>query len=118
MGRPAQNAAFDAAAARPEAPGGEGFLAADAFASVAAAPPLPHIPAVVLSSDKFPPPAELPADTYSLEQIHAANTRLAAALGTVNVTDTDSGHSMMLYQPGLVADHIIAVVDRVRAAAS
>jgi hypothetical protein len=28
---------------------------------------------------------------------------------------TDSGHNLMLYQPQLVADEIIAVVQRVRA---
>lgn len=115
VGSPAQNAAFDAAAAQGETPGGEGFLAADAFARVAAAPPLPHIPATVLSADRFPPPQALPPDTYSLAQIQRANTLLADALGTVNLTDTDSGHNMMLYQPRLVADQIIAIVDRVRA---
>lgn len=117
VGTPVQNAAFERAAAEPEDPGGEGFLAADAFRAVAAAPPLPRIPAVVLSSDRYPPPEQVTADNYTLAQIHQANSMLAGALGTVNITDTDSGHSIMLYQPQLVADQIVAIVERVRAGA-
>ena len=49
-----------------------------------------------------------------LEQIHQANTLLADALGTVNITTTDSGHNIMLYQPQLVAGQILATVNRVR----
>lgn len=116
LGTAAQNAAFyrDAGQPMPD-PGSESFLAQEDFALVNAAPPLPKVPAIVLSSDKFPPPAELKPDNYTLPQIHQANSLLADALGTVNVTTTDSGHNLMLYQPQLVANQIVAVVDRVRA---
>jgi hypothetical protein len=39
---------------------------------------------------------------------------LAESLGTTNRTTTDSGHNVMLYQPQMVADAIIAVVEQVR----
>jgi pimeloyl-ACP methyl ester carboxylesterase len=115
LGNPVQNAAFNRDAATPAGPDGEGFLADDAYARIRAAPPLPTVPAIVLSSDKFPPPAQLKPDNYRLTQIQQANSQLASELGTTNVTATDSGHNLMLYQPQLVADEIIAVVERVRA---
>ncbi|HXA12742.1 MAG TPA: alpha/beta hydrolase [Mycobacterium sp.] len=114
LGNPVQNAAFNRDAATSEGPDGEGFLADDAYARIRAAPPLPTVPAIVLSSDKFPPPAQLKPDNYTLTQIQQAGSRLASELGTTNVTTTDSGHNLMLYQPQLVADEIIAVVERVR----
>ncbi len=117
LGSPQQNATFNHDAAVPEDVGGEGFLADDAYARIAAAPPLPQVPAVVLGSDKFPPPAQLKPDNYTLAQIEQANTLLADALGTVNLTTTDSGHNVMLYQPQLVADEIVTIVERVRAGA-
>ena len=115
VGAPAQNSAFyrDVGEPMPD-PDSEGFLAQDDFALVGAAPPLPPVPAVVLSSDKFQPPEALKPDNYTLEQIHQANTLLADALGTVNITTTDSGHNIMLYQPQLVAGQILATVNRVR----
>jgi pimeloyl-ACP methyl ester carboxylesterase len=115
VGNPAQNAAFyrDTAAPMPD-PDSEGFLAEQDFALVEAAPALPEVPAVVFSSDKFQPPEALKPDNYTLEQIHRANTMLADALGTVNITTTDSGHNIMLYQPQLVAGQILATVNRVR----
>jgi pimeloyl-ACP methyl ester carboxylesterase len=114
LGNPVQNAAFNRDAATSEGSDGEGFLADDAYARITAAPPLPSVPAIVLSSDKFPPPAQLKPDNYTLTQIQQANSQLASELGTTNVTTTDSGHNLMLYQPQLVADEIIAVVERVR----
>jgi hypothetical protein len=83
-------------------------------ARINAAPPLPRVPSIVLSSDKFAPPQDLTPDNYTLAQIHEANNMLAAALGTTNVVSNGSGHNMMLYQPKFVADNIIAIVDRVR----
>jgi pimeloyl-ACP methyl ester carboxylesterase len=109
VGSPAQNAAFDNGGPVPETPGGEGIEPDVDYAEVRAAPPLPKVPAAVLSSDKFQPPAGLTPDNYTLEQIHRANSMLAAALGTTNTTKTDSGHSIMLYQPQLVADAIMQV---------
>ena len=62
LGRPEQDAEFNRAARAPTPePDGEGFLAVDAYARIKVAPPLPKVPAIVLSSDKFPPPADLQA---------------------------------------------------------
>lgn len=115
LGDPAQNAAYNRAAAIPEDPDGEGFLADDAFARISSAPPLPQVPAIVISSDKFPPPAVLTPDNYTLSQVQRANSLLAEALDTTNLTTTDAGHNVMLYQPRLVADEIVGIVERVRA---
>lgn len=115
VGTPAQNAAYERDIMAPPEPGGEGILGADAFARIKAAPPLPRVPAIVLSADKFAPPQALTPDNYTLAQIHEANTMLAHALGTTNVIATGSGHNVMLYQPTFVADNIIEVVNRVRA---
>jgi pimeloyl-ACP methyl ester carboxylesterase len=116
VGRPDQNVAFNAdAQSGPQ--GEEAILPDDAFATIAAAPPLPRVPAIVLSADKFAAPAGLKPDNYTQAQIHQANDMLAAALGTTNVIVPGTGHNQMLYQPGAVADQIVAVVDRVRAEA-
>ena len=115
LGRPDQDAAFDRAARAPSEPDGEGFLAEDAFARIKAAPLFPKVPAIVLSSDKFPPPAELKPDNYTKFQIQAANRLLAETLATENVIIPDSGHKMMLDQSQRVADKIVAIVDKVRA---
>jgi pimeloyl-ACP methyl ester carboxylesterase len=113
VGRPDQNAAFAAdGAAAP--PGAEAILTDDAFAAIAAAPPLPRVPAIVLSADKFPPPWALTPANYTQAQIHQANDMLAAALGTVDVVVAGTGHNQMLYQPQAIADEIVTVVDRVR----
>jgi pimeloyl-ACP methyl ester carboxylesterase len=79
------------------------------------APPLPKVPTVVLSSDKFPPPADLGPHDYTTFQIHQANSLLAETLATENVIVPGSGHDIMLYAPQVVADKIVAVVDKVRA---
>ena len=115
LGRPNQDAAFDRAARAPSEPGGEGFLAKDAFDRIKAAPLFPKVPAIVLSSDKFPPPAELKPDSHTKFQIQAANRLLAETLATENVIIPDSGHDMMLYQPQRVAEKIGAIVEKVRA---
>ena len=114
LGTPAQNAAFERDVMTPPEPGGEGILVDDAFARIKVAPPLPRVPAIVLSADKYPPPEAVTPDNYTLAQIHEANNVLAAALGTTNIFSTGSGHNMMLYQPKFVADNIIDIVDRVR----
>jgi pimeloyl-ACP methyl ester carboxylesterase len=114
LGTPAQNAAFERDVMTPPEPGGEGILVDDAFARIKVAPPLPRVPAIVLSADKYPPPEAVTPDNYTLAQIHEANTMLAVALGTTNIFSTGSGHNMMLYQPKFVADNIIDIVDRVR----
>lgn len=114
VGRDDQNAAFDNDAREVDSPGAEAFLPADAYARIAAAPPLPQVPAIVLSGDRFPPPSAVTPENYTQAQVHQANDMLAAALGTTNVTVPDSGHNVMLYQPQALADHILTVVDQVR----
>jgi pimeloyl-ACP methyl ester carboxylesterase len=113
LGRPDQNATFDADGQTVE-PGEEAILAKDAFDRIAAAPPLPRVPAIVLSADKFPAPAALKPDNYTQAQVHQANDLLAAALGTTNVIVPGTGHNQMLYQPQAIADQIVTVVERVR----
>ena len=80
LGRPDQNKAFNIDG-QTIAAGDEAILAADAFATIAAAPPLPRVPAIVLSADKFVAPTGLKPDNYTQAQIHQANDMLAAALG-------------------------------------
>jgi pimeloyl-ACP methyl ester carboxylesterase len=114
LGSPAQNAAWERDSMTPPEPGDETVLVGEAIALVQNAPPLPRVPAIVLSSDKFAAPEALTPDNYTLAQIHEANDMLAAALGTTNVVSNGSGHNMMLYQPKFVADNVIDIVDRVR----
>ena len=116
VGRPDQNAAFNADSDGVDNAGGEAILPDDAYARIAVAPPLPRVPAIVLSGDKFPPPSAVKPDNYTQAQIHRANDMLAAALGTTNVVVPGTGHNVMLYQPQALADQILAVVDQVRAA--
>jgi len=114
LGSPVQNAAWERDSMAPPEPGGEGVLILEAVAAVKDAPPLPQVPAIVLSADKFAAPEALTPENYTLAQIHQANDMLAAALGTTNVVANGSGHNMMLYQPKFVADNIIDIVDQVR----
>jgi len=116
LGRPEQDVELnrEARAPMPE-PDGEGFLAVDAYTRIKVAPPFPKVPAIVLSSDKLPPPAQLRPDTFTKFQIHQANSLLAETLATDNVIVAGSGHDIMLYAPQVVADKIVAIVDKVRA---
>lgn len=113
VGRPDQNATFNVDG-QIKPPGEEAILPDDAFATIAAAPPLPRVPAIVLSADRFPAPAALKPDNYTQAQIRQANDMLAAALGTTNVIVPGTGHNQMLYQPQAIADQIVTVVDEVR----
>jgi pimeloyl-ACP methyl ester carboxylesterase len=114
LGTDAQNAAWERDSMAAPEPGGEGVLVLEAIAAAKAAPPLPRVPAIVLSADKYPPPETVTPDNYTLAQIHQANDMLAAALDTSNVVANGSGHNMMLYQPKFVADNIVRIVDEVR----
>jgi pimeloyl-ACP methyl ester carboxylesterase len=117
LGRPDQDAEFDGEAQAPAPrPDGEGFLADDAFAALKAAPPLalPRVPAVVLSSDRFPRPADVTPENYTTFQIHRANSVLAETLWADNLIVAASGHDVLFYQPQLVADKIVAIVEKVR----
>jgi len=113
LGRPDQNAAFNSDGQN-KPPGEEAILPDNAFATIAAAPPLPRVPAIVLSADMFAAPKNLKPDNYTQAQIHQANDMLAAALGTTNVIIPGTGHNQMLYQPQAIADEIVTVVDEVR----
>lgn len=98
----------------------EGVRVIDAFDRIDAAPPLPTLPAVVLSADKPWRTDLLPPEATQGEQVTfadwlAAQHRLAAALDVEPVTDTDSGHDIYLYNPALVVDAIRGVVDELRA---
>lgn len=113
LGRPDQNAAFNTDG-QTVSPNEEAILAEDAFATIAAAPPLPRVPAIVLSADKFAAPKNLKPDNYTQAQIHQANDMLAAALGTTNVIVPGTGHNQMLYQPKAIADEIVTLVNEVK----
>lgn len=118
LGRADQDAEFDEAARAPTPdPEGEGFFAEDAFATIKAAPPLPRVPAIVLSSDIFPPRANVAPQYYTKFQVHRANSLLADTLWADNVIVGGSGHNMMLYQPRAVAAEIAETVDKVRSGA-
>lgn len=113
IGTPEKDAAFDADG-RAGPAGDEAILAEDAFAAIADAPPLPRVPAIVLSAEKFPAPSTLKPDNYTQAQIRQSNDMLAAALGTTNVVIPGTGHNQMLYEPRAIADEIMTVVDEVR----
>lgn len=113
VGRPDQNDAFNRDG-QDKPPGEEAVLPYVGFAAVAGAPPLPRVPAIVLSADMFAAPKNLKPDNYTQAQIHQANDMLAAALGTTNVIVPGTGHNQMLYQPQAIADEIVTLVDEVR----
>jgi pimeloyl-ACP methyl ester carboxylesterase len=97
----------------------EGVRLVDAFAQINAAPPLPTMPAAVLSADKPWRTDLLPAEATQGERVTfadwlAGQQRLAAALDVEPVTATDSGHDVYLYRPALVVDAIRDIVDDVR----
>jgi pimeloyl-ACP methyl ester carboxylesterase len=96
----------------------EGVQLIDAIAKIDAAPPLPHVPAVVLSADKpwrvdLLPPDVQQDDMVTFEDWLAALDRLATELDAEHVTKTNSGHNIYQYSPALVVDAIRAVVDDV-----
>jgi hypothetical protein len=97
----------------------EGVELIDAFAKINAAPPMPEVPAVVLSSDKpwrtdLLPPEAKQVETVTFQDWSASQDRLALDLGAQHVSRTDSGHDIYLYSPALVVDAVRRVVDDVR----
>ena len=72
------------------------------------------VPAVVLSSDMYPPRANVSPQDYTKYQIHRANSLLADTLWAENVIVGGSGHNMMLYQPQAVGAEIVEIVDKTR----
>lgn len=101
----------------------EGVKLIDAFEKINAAPPLPELPAVVLSADKHWRTDLLPAEatrneTVTFAEWLASLDHLAKDLGAEHVTRTGSGHDIYLYNPTLVTDEIRDVVDDVRGQAT
>jgi pimeloyl-ACP methyl ester carboxylesterase len=97
----------------------EGVHLIDAFAQINAAPPLPKVPAVVLSADKpwridLLPPEVVTDDMVTFQDWLSSLDRLATDLDAEHITKTDSGHDIYLYTPALVLDAIRNVVDDIR----
>lgn len=107
LGSPAQNSAFDRDGRVPAIPNGEALLYDDAFGIVSTAPPLPNVPAAVMSSGKFVPPSMLTPDNYTQAQIHRSNDMLADTLHATNHVVDDSGHNIMLYDPAAVVESVL-----------
>jgi pimeloyl-ACP methyl ester carboxylesterase len=99
---PAALANWDAANAMTSDQVREGVHLIDAFAKIDAAPPMPDVPAVVLSADKpwrtdlLPPEAAQQA-MVTFQDWLAALDRLASDLHADHITATDSGHAISLY---------------------
>ncbi|HEU0182622.1 MAG TPA: alpha/beta hydrolase [Agromyces mariniharenae] len=80
------------------------------IAALAATPPLPSMPAAVLTADRpFDYLGIGDATTYWPAWIEA-QTRLAASLGATHVTQTDSGHFIGNEHPELVLEQIRAAM--------
>jgi pimeloyl-ACP methyl ester carboxylesterase len=94
------------------------------FAQLRAASPVPRVPVVVLSADKFDaaafrkrlPPGTPPsyANRFWRAQLSSQNSLAKLFPRAVHVTDTDSGHNIQNYQPQLVVRWIREVVRKVR----
>jgi pimeloyl-ACP methyl ester carboxylesterase len=78
---------------------------------VASGPTVSPVPAVVLTSDK---PFDFAAGDAPWSTWVTAHDRLAESLGARHITDTDSGHLIMVEQPELVASAVRDVVVQVR----
>lgn len=98
----------------------EGVEVIDAFTKIKAAPPMPALPAVVLTADKpyrtdlLPPEATQGDKLVTFADWLASQDRLAASLGGKHLTQTNSGHHVYLYSPALVTAAVREVVDDVR----
>jgi pimeloyl-ACP methyl ester carboxylesterase len=82
---------------------------------------IPEMPLVVLTADEpYPAPTnpDLPADiaTVTREAQDVSQRQVAQLVpGAEHITETHSGHDIMLHNPVIVSDAIIEVVDAVRA---
>lgn len=117
--RPATLANWDASNAAVSPESREGVRISDALDQIRAAPPMPTIPAAVLSADKPWRTDLLTQEANPVEQVTfadwlAGQRLLAATLGVEQIADTDSGHDVYLYSPQLVTDTIGSVVAEVR----
>ena len=59
-------------------------------------------------------PKDIEISVDDQAQIHQANDMLATALHTNNRVVAESGHNVMLYDPGVVVDTVESVQARVR----
>jgi pimeloyl-ACP methyl ester carboxylesterase len=110
---------WDAANAKTSPQVREGVQLIDAFEKIEAAPPLPDLPAVVMSADKpwrtdLLPAAATRRETVTFTQWLASLDLLAQDLGAEHITATGSGHDIYLYNPTLVTDAIRDIVGDVR----
>lgn len=102
----------------------EAVKLADAFEMVRAAPAMPEMPVVVLSSDKPWDSEAVEAQAKEFGPVPtfqdwlAGQDLLAKSLDAKHITDTNSGHNIEVYQPQLVTDAIHAVVNEVRGSSS
>ena len=94
-------------------PGGEVPDYDAAVAELRASPPLPAVPAAVVTADK---PWNLPVGEAgpTWPAWTAAQDRLAGLLHATHLTDTDSGHAINVEQPGVVVGAVREVVDAAR----
>ncbi|MGN6127280.1 MAG: alpha/beta fold hydrolase [Humibacter sp.] len=83
------------------------------LAELRAAPPMPRIPATVLSSDHAWDLGVTPG-TSTWPAWLAAQDRLAASLHATHIGKTDSGHGIAVEQPALVSRAVAAVVAEAR----
>jgi pimeloyl-ACP methyl ester carboxylesterase len=119
---PGALANWDASNAATSPQSREGVRLLDAFAQINAAPPMPKVPAVVLSADKpwridLLPPEATQGELVTFADWQTALDHLSAALGAELITSTNSGHDIYQYSPALVVGAIRQVVDDVRAPA-
>ncbi|GAA4475406.1 alpha/beta hydrolase [Rhodococcus olei] len=98
----------------------EAVLLIDAIDEIRAAPAMPDVPAVVLSSDKPPNRQAIEAQSKEFGALPtfgawlAAHDLLTKFLRAEHITGTNSGHNIEVYQPKLVTDAIHTVVDQAR----
>lgn len=78
-----------------------------------AAPELPAVPTVVVSSDE-PWDLQVSPGASTWPGWVAAQAELARSLNATHITETDSGHGIPVEQPALVSDAILEVVDDLR----
>jgi pimeloyl-ACP methyl ester carboxylesterase len=101
----------------PPSPMREAVEVVDAFARINAAPPMPKVPAIVLTADKpyridLLPPEIAGEESLTFADWLASQQRLASALGAPQIAKTNSGHHIYLYAPALVVDAIRGIVER------
>ncbi len=94
------------------------------FDQVRAAPPVPAMPVVVLSSDKFDPnafrarlPADAPAnypEVFWRAQLASQDSLAKLFPGARHISNTNSDHNIQNNQPKLVINSVRDVVEKVR----